>query len=275
MASMPEEIVPRDTLQKILHLWWLPFIAMLIGGLCGYVFHLIQPPLYESQAVFTFSLDYGRLGKLSDVEEDQLMGAAGAVIDNTLMVNTLLTRALAQELVPQGFDFVHQISIERKSYRWVLRVRNPDAKNALRIASMWSELSQTALSEASQHAEKANLLQHQLDGLESCLEHMAVTEPAAAQCAWPSQADLQREISALGGQFQTERTASQGLLAGLGFQLSDTAQLAAQPIVNGRNTLVLAGGLLGFAAGVFIASRSKMKQSEAKGSHAGKNRPRR
>jgi hypothetical protein len=261
---MSEDLTPRDTLQKVLQFWWLPLLVMLAGGLAGYLFHLSRPALYESQVIFTFSFDYARLGKLSDAEEDLAMGAAGEIISATPILTSLLSQSQAQGWVPQDFDFSHQIAVERKSYRWVLRVRNPDPQNARKTAALWAELSLAALKQGSQHAEQAKILQHQLDGLESCLEHMTITEPAAAQCAWPAQADLQREISSLGDQFQNERTASQGMLAGLGFVLSETAQVPAQPSVNDRNTLVLAGGLLGFIAGAALASTGLLERAGRK-----------
>jgi hypothetical protein len=266
---MSDDLVPRDMLQKTLRLWWLPLIVMLIGGAAGFGFHLGHPPLYESDVTFTFSFDLARLGEMTTAEEDQAMGVAGAVLFNTGIYNQLLAQAQSQHWLPPGFDIGTNLSIERQSYRWVLRARLPDAQNARLLAQRWSELGKAALDADAQHALQAYLLERSLDGLESCLSRMSVTGPATSQCSWPNQPEVQNEAAAITLKANVETIASQGMIVGLNYNLSDTAQVPSQPVSDGRNTLILIGGLLGFFVGFLLIASGLLDRRWIKAGHAG------
>jgi hypothetical protein len=271
---MSEDLNPRDLLLKTLRWWWLLLVGLLLGGVAGYAFHISQPPLYESQATLTFSLDYARLGRLTDAEEDQAMGVAGALLGNIDRIEGLRAAAQAQGLLPPGFELGPNVIVERKSYRWVLRVRNPDPQNARKVAQLWLEMGTNALKDATLHTEQAQVLRLQLVGLESCLRRMTVSDPTTAQCAWPSLPDLQREMAALGQQITTETTAAQGMVAGLSYTVSDPPQVPAQTVVFGRNNLMLAGGLLGFLAGFILISSGLLDRLSTRTKHAIETDPR-
>lgn len=271
---MSDEWVPRSLTLRTIHYSWFLILMMLAGGLVGYLFHLSRPALYESSVTFTFSFDFARLGALQQVEEDQAMGAAGALIDNTALLEQLSARAAAQGWLPPGYVLKPNISSERKSYRWVFHVRHPDPQTALQIANLWGELGLAALKEAAAHAAQANLAQGQLNALESCLRQMTVVEPAAAQCGWPSLPEVQRAAAALSRRYLDERAASRGLIVGLSYDLSAKAGLPSQPVRYGVNLLVLAGGLTGFIAGFGLITTQLPEWIESRGRHVAKTDPR-
>jgi uncharacterized membrane protein (UPF0136 family) len=270
---MSDDLVPRSLLLRTIQYGWILILMMLVGGLVGYLFHLSRPPLYESSVTFTFSFDFARLGQLQQIEEDQAMGAAGALIDNTTAVEKLSTEAAALGLLPPGYELLRSISSERKSYRWIFHVRHPDPQAARRIADLWGELGLASLKEAAAHAEKANIAQHELNGLESCLHQMAVIEPATAQCGWPTLPYVQRAATTLSQKYLDERAASRGLVVGLSHDLTTKADIPTQPVSYGVNLLVLAGGLIGFGAGFLLITTTFPEWIMASGRHVGKTDP--
>jgi hypothetical protein len=266
---MADDLVPRDILQKTLRLWWLPLIVMVIGAAAGFGFHLSRPPLYESDVTFTFSFDLARLGEMTTYEEDQAMGTAGSILYNNTIYTQLLAQAQSQNWIPSSYNLYANISIERRSYRWVLRARLPNPQNARLFAQRWGELGQAALDADAQHAQQAYLLARSMDGVESCLIRMSASGPATAQCSFSNQAEIQKEGAALSQNYWVEMAASQGMLFGLNYNLSDTAQVPAQPVIDGRNTFMLAGGLLGFFAGFLLIATGWLDRRWIKAAHAG------
>ena len=262
---MSADLVPRSLLLKTIQYGWLLILMMLIGGLVGYLFHLSQPALFESSVTFTFSFDFARLGALQQSEEDQAMGAAGVLVDNTTLVEQLSAQAATQGWLPPGYELRHNLAAERKSYRWIFHVRHPDPQTARRIADRWGELGLASLKAAAAHAAQANLAQNELNALESCLRQMAVIEPASAQCGWPTLPEVQRAAADLSQKYIDERAASRGLIAGLSYDLSTQADLPTQPLSYGVNLLVLAGGLIGFIAGFGLITTKFPEWMGAKG----------
>lgn len=254
---MTDDFSPVESLQLALRGWWLVLLAMLLGGVGGALIHAARPAQYESAVTFTFALDYARLGSMKDSEEDQIMGTAGAILKNTAMVEQLTARAQAAAWLPAGYDLRENLALERKSYRWILRVRHPDAPTAQRIAALWGDLGAAALSSATQGAENAARLRRELASLESCLQRMAMTEPVMAQCAWTNLPEVQRQAGELGQRLREESATARGMAVGLSFNLTDQAQISSRPAAFGRNTLVLAGGLAGFVVGLALAASGK------------------
>ena len=142
--------------------------------------------------------------------------------------------------------------MERKNYLWVLRLRFSNPRDAAVLANIWIEKAYAQLLEASKHSEQAEGLRRSLEGLESCMQHMAVVEPSTAQCGWSNQADLQRELRSLGERHIQEKQAARGLIPALTFSMGEKAAADPRPAANDRNGMVLAGALLGLAAAVVL-----------------------
>ena len=248
---MPEEIFPRTLFQRALRGWWLLVCLMLLGGGAGYLAHLSRPPVYEGRASVVFAFDLARTGKISAAEEDIAMGAASFIFQLSPVPEQVEAAARAQAIALESYPEWYKISMERKNYLWVLRLRFTNPQDAAALANIWIENAYAQLVEASRHSEQAEGLRRSLEGLESCLQHMAVVEPSTAQCNWQSQGELQRELQALGERYLAEKQAARGLIPAVSFTMSETAVPNPQPAANDRNSMVLAGALLGF---VFAAA---------------------
>ncbi len=252
---MPEAFSPYDFMAHMLRYWKLVILMMIVGGLTGWLIHLSKPPLYESQSSISFAFNVTRYGPLPQIDEDAAMGAVGTIIATSPVPEFVYQQALhngIHDLDP--FPVGRSVFIERKSYQWVIRVRNPDPQAAAFIANSWAQRAFQELQVVSQHAERADALRIYLQSLESCLERMVVTEPSTAQCSLGSQADLLRLLQTVGAEFLTEQSLGRGFLPYLLFNPPGQAAPAIQPDQFGSNTLVLAGILIGFLLAILVVA---------------------
>jgi len=253
---MPDAFSPYDFMARMLRYWKLVILMMIVGGLAGWLIHLSQPPLYESQAAISFAFNVARYGPLPQMDEDHAMGAAGAIIATSPVPEYVYQQALQHDIGDlDEYPVGQSVFVERKSYQWVVRVRNRDPQAAAFIANTWAQRAYQELLTVSQHAERAESLRNYLNGLESCLERMAVTEPATAQCSLGELPDLLSQMQATGAQLYNEQALGRGFLPYLIFNPPGQAVPADQPDQFGTNSLVLAGILIGFILAIlFVAA---------------------
>lgn len=251
---MTEDLSPSLLFQRALRGWWLLVIGMLLGGGIGFFVHLSRPPVYEGRATIYFSIDLARTGKITTAEEDIAIGAAGLALHLPPVPEKVIAAARARQLPLEQYPDWLKIFVERRNYQWIVRVRFTDAQVAAELANLWAEQGYAQLMEAQKHTEQAESLRRSMEGLESCLQNMAVVEPASTQCAWPSQAEVQRELQSLGQRHLQEKQASRGLIPALTFSMGEKALPNPQPVVYDRNTLILAGAILGLVISIILLS---------------------
>ncbi len=250
MSAMPSDFSPTDFLARCLRYWKLVILIMIFGGLAAFLVHLTLPPLYESQAAISFAFNVNRFGHLTAAEEDQAMGAAGGIIASDSVIQYTASQARQKGYTLEQAPLNRVVFIERKSYRWVVRVRDPNPEAANFIANTWAQGAYRELQDAAGHAVRAEALYDYLQSLDTCLQRMAVTDPAPAQCSLSGLADLQKELATTGAQYDSERSLGQGFLPYLIFDFPETASVPGGPLQYSQNLMVLAGILIGFLLAV-------------------------
>jgi hypothetical protein len=251
---MTEDFSTLDLLSRVLRYWKLVILMMIVGGLAGYVDHLAQPQLYQSESAISFAFNVTRFGNLSQFDQDSAMGAVGFMIANSPVPEYVYEQAHARGISLDQYPVNRTVFVERKLDRWVVRVRNPDPQAAAFIANTWTGRAYQELLQAQVHAERANSLRIYLDSLTSCLERMAVTEPASSQCSLNSLAALQQQLQTTGVEYTNELQLSRGFMPYLIFNPPDQAVPASAPDQFGRNNLVLAGILIGFFLSIYVVA---------------------
>ena len=244
--------VPLEALQRALQRWWWIVLLMLLGGAAGEVIHRIQPPLYESQAAFSFGIDFARTGALTDIEEDYALGVAGDVLNGDAVLQGVQQRAAQSGLALDAAALRPMLFAERRNNVWLLRVRSEDARKARQVAQLWADEAQAQLEQAYQHAAQVDALQRYQDSLVGCLQNSVATEPAHAVCNLGNLAAIQQEIEQTGQALKTEKAASRGLFSALTFERSQEPALAAAPRGTQRPVLILAGALVGFLLSLWL-----------------------
>ncbi|MCE5207671.1 MAG: hypothetical protein LLG42_05085 [Chloroflexi bacterium] len=236
--------IPMDILQIALRRWWVIVLGMCLGGMLGMGLHLLIPPVYQTRAVISAGVDFARTGKLTDVEEDYIIKKVGDLIGSDAVIEETIELAAAQgiNLDRRTFDEMH--FLQRSFNDWLLVVRAEDPQQATVLANLWADAAWSALSEASLHLIKLDSYEKYLDSQITCRD-LQLTTGLRSICFLASVADINSQIDETVSIMQTERLAARGLVSGTVINLTEYATVPAAPKILGRNTLTLAGALLG------------------------------
>ena len=186
-----DTFIPINTLKNVIRHWQQVALFMLAGALLGWLAYLFLPPIYESSAEITVSIDFSRTGLLTDIEEDQIMVTAGDVINSSVTVEKLLTQAAAEKIDISPETFRTNSYLERQNQKWILRIQSHEPLRAKRLAELWAQIAFETLTEAYSHALTADRLLRYSDSLVSCMEQVVWVDPATARCDYTRLQDLQ------------------------------------------------------------------------------------
>ena len=109
-------------IKKISSRWYIHTVLMIIGGLSGLLFSYLNPPVYESSAVFSVTIDYTQTGALTDIQEDQAMRGVGSILLSDQVIRQTLTQLISEfNLELSQSDFLNNSFMDREEFRWALR----------------------------------------------------------------------------------------------------------------------------------------------------------
>jgi len=261
MSQMQSQEAPGGFgLSLALRRWWLVVLLVLMGGGIGWGAQFFLAPVYESRAEFAFTIDFTRTGALTDIEEDFVLGIAGDILGSSEVLDRVVVQAEAQGIVISTSQRKEVFFIERRNQTWVLRVRYPDAGSAYILAGLWADEAQTVLQDAYRHALQAEGLRRYRDTLVGCMQNSVAVEPVHAVCNLHNLGAIQQELAKTGEALQAEKLASQGLMPALLFERSQTPERPERPVRFQRNTLILAGALIGLLVAGWVIPLSQGKK---------------
>jgi hypothetical protein len=232
-------------LSSILQGWKLLVIGTILGGLIGQAATLVLKPVYETAAVFTFTIDYSRTGLLTDIEEDQAMEIAGDLIKSTLVSNDVISQASVMGIKLDERSIRENFTAERRFSQWLLKVRADDPNTAASLSNLWSQVALTEFQKASQAAVQVDGLHRYILSLESCFQQSTSGMAAQPLCQASDRIKLQAEIQKSGVDLQRWQSESSGIFTGLNYSIAQEAETPGRPSQHSRASLVLAGGLIG------------------------------
>jgi hypothetical protein len=252
-----KEFTPLEIFEYTWQRWWLVVALILAGGLFGYAFQFVQPPIYEAAASFVVTINFTETGNLTQFEEDHAVGAAGNLMLSIVVIDQVLLDVQALGLDLDEADLREIFFLERRQERWDLIVRHRDPETAAALANIWAERSHEALVQAYGHARQAHYYQYYLNGLKGCLGAETFAPQAPTLCSELTIAEIQERIEVLEPMFDHEMWASRAIIPSLLIELSQKASVPEAPVSHRTNLLVLSGSLLGFIAGVFLSQPRK------------------
>jgi uncharacterized protein involved in exopolysaccharide biosynthesis len=145
------EFSPHAYFARVMKTWWLVLLATFLGGVFGFVFFHLHPPVYEATATYFVTLDLTRFPKLGVREdliqynEDMALGTTQGALISTEVLKELISQAhnLGQNLTEK--KLLADTTIERKLDTWELRYRSRDPAIAQTIVNIWAELGYQAM----------------------------------------------------------------------------------------------------------------------------------
>jgi capsular polysaccharide biosynthesis protein len=242
---------PVQAFENALHSWWLVVLLVIWGGFVGWLIHLAEPPIYQAEADIQISLDFKQTGKLTQFDSDHAYETVGSVIQSPSVIDLVIKNAQGQGINITRDDFKRSAFKERREYLFALQVRRGNPQEAMALANIWAETANQVLTDAYHHAITAHQLETYLATLETCLTSPAVP-PSPGYCGGLDPQALQAQIKDVSAEVGKEKDAALTLNPAISFNLSSAASLPDRPAVLGTNSLVLAGGMIGFLLAVWI-----------------------
>jgi hypothetical protein len=249
-TEVQDPFIPLVVLENAIRYWWFVALLIVVGGLGGWFVYSFTPPLYEATAQFSIAIDFVSTGPLTQYEEDLAINTAGNIFISTEVLQRVVEQAGKESMQINLPDLKKQIFIERKFSVWNLRVRDPDPKNAERLALIWMNQGESILRQSYQHAIEAYRLERYLQSQESCIEKFAANGPSYVPCDSAHFADIQKNIHEASVALFTERQAGRGLFAGLTLGPFNPPEVSQKPLSTGLNQYVFLGGLLGLLVSI-------------------------
>jgi capsular polysaccharide biosynthesis protein len=240
-----EKISVTKLLEFISRRWQIHSILMIIGGLIGFSFSYLNPPVFESSASFSVTIDYTQTGSLTDIQEDQAMRGVGSVLSSDLVVTQTLEQLKNEfNLDISLSDFFANSFVDREDFRWTLRYRDTDPNKTALIINTWAKNSDQTIQTALSHSQVSSLLLDSLKKMESCLQNAYIGTPES-YCGFNNFDSLINSITALSSLIQNEKVSSLGLFNSLSVSLVNGSQNPPIIVLRERNLLVISGALIG------------------------------
>jgi uncharacterized protein involved in exopolysaccharide biosynthesis len=156
------EFSPIDYFNRVLDLWWLVALATILGGVSGYIFYQLHPPIYEATANYIVTIDMNRF-PLQDVRNDMLqynedmaLNITNGVLLSPEVRGQVITRLSSLGISLTGKDLLQNNTIERKQDTWELRYRSQNPLEAQEVVNAWAEIGYQAMLSWQQTGKAAN-----------------------------------------------------------------------------------------------------------------------
>jgi uncharacterized protein involved in exopolysaccharide biosynthesis len=248
-----QEFSPRESLERILARWWVTVLITVMGGIVGWTFHFLKPPIYEASAVITINMDFTKR-ELTQYEEDYAFNAAGAIIASTTVKDQIVSEARAQGILIDTSQPQRAMYSEGKQSVWELRVRDRDPKVAAGLANIWAEEAVEALDVALRRALRAEQIQDQISSITS--------GQSTASGSSGLNTEIQTTLQGLTDELVQEKRLTQGVISIMTFALSETATAPEKPALYDLANLVLAGACIGFVISLWVVNSYKVQRCD-------------
>lgn len=249
---------PRAYFEKLIHHWWVIFLAIAIGGAAGAGLSLLTPPRYEAEAKISTSIDYTLLPELEDYEEDRIINEAGWVMLSDAVLLDVQERAKVEGVRFPFEDFATRFSSDRIDDLWALRVVGEDQQETSTLANIWVDVSLQHLTSAHAYALEASTIRSAIAALENCQQADDSTAPAL--CESTDVGTLEKELDALTAELEDAIALSLGLNPASNFTINSYAVVPLSPSYQARGVMALLGMLLGLMAGLVALWFSRKKE---------------
>jgi hypothetical protein len=254
-----KDIPILDALQRALRGWWIVSLCMVCGGLLGWGYTRLRPPMYEAQAVFHVDVDVDQyLINQGDVGVVVVKRSTMLAPVRDLFFAKNVVRKLISAAEAQGYTLTHEqilddFKIQQIDTRWLASVRAADPQSAATLANLWSEITLSVMKKAYAHAVELRTLELELSTVVRCFSEDDFTK--GNQCAgtrFKSQAAFDRYLSKTQTEINAERDASRGLDASMELDLTRQAQVPDEPVLYNDSAIIVAGMMIGLILGVIL-----------------------
>jgi uncharacterized protein involved in exopolysaccharide biosynthesis len=257
-----QEFSPYNSVMRVFRYWWVVVALMVAGGVCGFVFHLFLPPVYEAQAYIAINLDYPKR-QLTQVEEDHAFNAASGIINSDSVMSLVIADAKEKGYSINPSLFRRDFYLEGRQSVWELHVRDRDPNASAVLTNIWAQEATAALNTALTHALQADQVQAKINSLENCLPGaLPQTGSIPLNCQEISQDAIKSMLQEQTAALVNEKNMSFGILSIMTFGLTNLASVPENPVLYGQGGLVLAGALIGLVISIWVVNNLKVSKHD-------------
>jgi hypothetical protein len=254
------ELSPRDLLDRLFHRWPLIALAVVLGGIVGWLASYALHPIYEAHTEIYIDLDSGlwnqedHPGNPVEIALANSIRPITAVFYSDETINNLLAAAQEENIPLDKGTVLNTFTIQRINMTWLMTVRSNNPQQAARLADLWVQAALPIHQTAHDHAVSAYAFTAQRDALFACFNGATLSAGnACAGTSFASLADLQPVLAKLDAQIAAEKNASLGLDPALNILPGAPATVPAEPVRDRRAWLALAGTLIGLILGIIVS----------------------
>ncbi len=243
--------------------WMITSGLMIVGGLFGFFVSQARPPIFESVATFSVTIDYTQTGALSDIQEDQAMRGVGSVIFSDSAIDKVQAMIMNESgIILSKSDFLRNAFLDREEFRWTLRYRDPDQKFAEMAVNAWSKSANTLIQEGLAHSLTSRSLLEELETFKICLSGPSNGNNQSF-CENLDINLLVTSINEISAKIQAEKAASLGLFHALSVSLVQDGIPTTSAEFGQRNLLVLSGVMIGLLLSIILSLVEEIKRSRS------------
>jgi hypothetical protein len=254
------DISPRDLLDRLFRRWPLIALAVILGGLAGWLASYALPPIYEAHTEIYIDLDSGlwnqedHPGNPVEIALANSIRPITSVLYSDETISDLLAAAQEENIPLDKGTVLNTFTIQRINMTWLLNVRSNNPQYAARLADLWLQAALPIHQTAHGHAVTAFALTVQRDALFACFTEAALSAGnACAGTSFASLANLQPALAKLDAQIAVEKDASLGLDPALNILPGAPATVPVEPVHDRRAWLALAGTVIGLILGITVS----------------------
>ena len=244
---MSESFSPKELFLKKIRLWWFPFLMACTGAFIGLLVSIVMPANYEAIAEINLAIDFSKIGMVTDIEQDQIIEMVGDICKSDMVLSKVL--ANTPEISADEFNEIAQL--ERRNVKWVFKIRHSDADFANKLVHLWQETAYREIQIAYNHAILVDTLSDYMNHLSGCFEQSMSEPTGSTSCSFLTIPDIQTEMDKVADKISEEQQLSQGISPAISVSMTNEQIQPANQISGSKVWLLLAGGVIGFLAGIW------------------------
>ncbi len=251
---------PIKLLSPKTYSWFVLALIMILGALFGWAMSYLLPPIYEARAILTGNMEIVRNGDVTEIMVDSQMTVLGSHVYNEEIVQKVIENENSLGNPLDFEEFKRNASFERQMMNTVLKYRDHDPAIAQRIANAWADEFRALLLEAYPYGIAVSAARNTIVKINNCQKNENAQK--LAFCIALNQDEEKKLIKEAQAVIAEKSAQSLGLTSALSIGEVIPADQPDEPVRFTRGRLILAGTLIGFAAGIMTIELKPSRRQE-------------
>ncbi len=224
---------------RAIKFWWVLVITSILGALLGWsINRTLVKPFYIATSSFSASINFYRLGHLTQYEQDQFYSNLLAFLKSDQVVNSTINGLPQPQIGTEQFRDI--CFLERQLSEILFRCKGSNPEQAKFLSTKWKGQALEELKDALFHAQRYQQLMDAQKQIETCIQKSALGLNSPYLCEIPvPDPDIRLGLD-------REKELSYGIFQGFTLVDGQNSGIPQRAERNQTNLMVLFGALTGF-----------------------------